>query len=103
MSVTISVQAAVERLIEARSSHRALAPLSETEANLTLDDAYAIQDGLRIEVERRGERPIGWKLGATSLSSQTIIGMTEPVCGFLFPTQYASGADVSVTGFANLG
>jgi 2-keto-4-pentenoate hydratase len=103
MSVTISVQAAVERLLEARSNHRELAPLSETEASLTLDDAYEIQDGLRMELERRGERPIGWKLGATSSSSQTIIGVTEPVCGFLFPTQYANGADVPVSKFGNLG
>jgi len=101
--MTISVHAAVEQLIEARASRRLLAPLSETHGELTLEHAYAIQDALRAELERRGERPIGWKLGATSPAGQTIMGVTEPACGFLFPRQYASGAEVSAGGFASLG
>ncbi len=62
--MTIAIQTAVERLVDARSSRRLLAPLSETHGDLTLEHAYAIQDALRTEVERRGERPISWKLGA---------------------------------------
>jgi 2-oxopent-4-enoate/cis-2-oxohex-4-enoate hydratase len=100
--VTISIQTAVERLIDARSRRRVLAPLSESDGDLTLDHAYAIQDALRAELERRGERPIGWKLGATSPSGQAVMGVQEPACGFLLPTQYATGAEVSVSGFANL-
>jgi 2-keto-4-pentenoate hydratase len=30
------------------------------------------------------------------------MGVKEPACGFLLPGQYASGAEVSVSGFANL-
>jgi len=56
---TISIQAAVERLIDARSSRRLLTPFSESHGNFTLGHAYAIQDALRFELERRGERPIG--------------------------------------------
>ena len=100
--MTISIQTAVKRLIDARSSRRLLAPLSETYGDLTLEHAYAIQDALRAELERRGERPIGWKLGATSPSGQAIMGVQEPACGFLLPVQYASGAEVSVSAFANL-
>ena len=98
----IPVQTAVERLTDARSSRRLLAPLSETAGDLTLEHAYAIQDALRTEVERRGERPIGWKLGATSPAGQAVMGVREPACGFLFPSQYASGAEVSASGFADL-
>jgi 2-keto-4-pentenoate hydratase len=58
--MSISIQSAVERLIDARSRRRVLAPLSESDGDLTLDHAYAIQDALRAELERRGERPIGW-------------------------------------------
>ena len=100
--MTIAIQTAVERLVDARSSRRLLAPLSETHGDLTLEHAYAIQDALRIEVERRGERPIGWKLGATSPAGQAVMGVKEPARGFLFPGQYVSGAEVSVSEFADL-
>ena len=100
--MTIPIQTAVERLIDARSSRRLLAPLSEADGGLTLEHAYAIQDALRTEVERRGQQPIGWKLGATSAAGQAVMGVQEPACGFLFPRQYASGAEVSASGFADL-
>jgi 2-oxopent-4-enoate/cis-2-oxohex-4-enoate hydratase len=89
--------------MEARSTRRAVAPLSETHGDLTLEHAYAIQDALRAELERRGERPTGWKLASTSLSGQAVMGVNEPACGFLPPGQYASGAEVPFSGFAGLG
>src|SRR6266446_919966 len=99
----ITVATAVERLIEARATHRMMAPFSETDPGLTIEHAYAIQDALRAELDRRGEGPIGWKLGATSPSGQAVMGVKEPACGFLLSGQYASGTDVPVSGFANLG
>lgn len=101
--MTISIQTALERLIEAQSSHRLVPPLSETHGDFTLAHAYAVQDALRAELDRRGQRPIGWKLGATSPSGQAVMGVKEPACGFLLPRQYASGAEVSASEFATLG
>lgn len=101
--MTISVQTALERLIEAQTNHRLLAPLSETHGDFTIEHAYAIQDALRGELTRRGQRSIGWKLGATSPSGQAVMGVTEPACGFLMRRQYASGAQVSAGEFVNLG
>jgi 2-keto-4-pentenoate hydratase len=94
--MTISTQVAVQRLIDARSSRDQLAPLTETDGDFTLEHAYAIQNALRAELNRHGERPIGWKLGATSPAGQAIMGVKEPACGFLLPAQYVSGAEVSV-------
>ena len=85
--MTISIQTAVERLMEAQSSRRLLAPLSETHGDFTLEHAYAIQDALRAELDRRGQRSIGWKLGATSPSGQAVMGVKEPASGFLLPGQ----------------
>ena len=99
----VAIPTAVERLLKGRLTPEMTAPLTETAPDLTLEQAYEIQDALRAELERRGERPIGWKLGATSPSGQAIIGVKEPACGFLLPAQYTSGAEVSVSGFANLG
>jgi 2-keto-4-pentenoate hydratase len=94
--MTISIPVAVERIIAARAGRRQPTPLSETDGDLTIDHAYAIQDALRDEFTRRGRRPIGWKLGATSPAGQAVMGVTEPASGFLLPDQYASGAEVSV-------
>ena len=101
-SMTVSVQTAVQRLVDARSGRRVLAPLSETLGEFTLEHAYTIQDALRAALDQRGERTIGWKLGATSPAGQAVMGLKEPASGFLLPGQYASGAEVPVSGFADL-
>lgn len=100
--MTISIQTALERLVEAHSSGRLLQPLSETHGDFTLETAYAIQDALRADLDRRGQRSIGWKLGATSPSGQAVMGVKEPACGFLMPRQHASGAEVSASEFVTL-
>src|SRR5262245_15617238 len=97
MTISIPTQVAVQRLIDAQSGRRQLAPLTETDGDFTLEHAYAILHALRTELNRRGERPIGWKLGATSPAGQAIMGVKEPACGFLLPAEYVSGANVSVS------
>jgi 2-keto-4-pentenoate hydratase len=99
----ISIPTAVARVIEAQANQRALVPFSETNGDFTIEQAYAIQDALRADLARRGQRAIGWKLGATSPSGQAVMGVKEPACGFLMPKQYASGAKVSAAEFVNLG
>src|SRR6267154_2433525 len=74
--MTVPMQTAVERLIDARSSHRLMAPLSETYGDLSLAD--------------------------TAPTGQAIMGVKEPAYGFLPPHQYAGGAEVSAGGFADL-
>lgn len=100
--MTIPIQSVVDLWIDERSGQRLLAPLSETHADLTLDRAYAVQDAMRGELTRRGRRPIGWKLGGTSPASLAAMGLKEPICGFLFPKQFATGAEVSLKEFAGL-
>jgi 2-keto-4-pentenoate hydratase len=101
--MTIALNTAVERLIKARATCRTMAPLSEEDAGLTVEWAYEIQAALQAELERRGERAIGWKLGATSQSGRAVMGVKEPTSGFLLPQQYMSGADVPLAAFASLG
>jgi len=95
--MTISTQVAAQRLIDAQSGRRQLAPLTETDGDFTLEHAYAVQNALRAALNRRGQQPIGWKLGATSPAGQAVMGVKEPACGFLLPAQYVSGADVSIS------
>ena len=98
----IPVQVAVDRLMEARSTHRLATPLSETDPDLTLEQAYAIQGALRTALLAKGEKVIGWKLGFTAPAGQAAMGLKEPASGFLLSGQYASGAEVSVSRFAGL-
>jgi 2-keto-4-pentenoate hydratase len=100
--MTIPIPAALESMLDSRARRRAIPPLSESHGDVPLEHAYAIQDALRAELERRGQHPIGWKLAATSAPTQAIVGVTHPVVGFLFPQQYPSGAEVPVSDFAEL-
>ena len=100
----ISVQVAVERLVEARAIHRLATPLSETDPDLTFEQAYQIQDALRAALERKGEQIMGWKVGVTSQAVREALGVEHPIAGFLLRSgQYASGAEVPLDRFANLG
>jgi 2-keto-4-pentenoate hydratase len=98
----VPIQTAAARLLDARFGHHLVAPLSETHGDFSLSDAYAIQDALGAELARRGERPIGWKLAATSPTGQAVMGVKEPAYGFLPTNQYASGAELSAGRFVDL-
>ncbi len=101
--MTIAVQTAVERLMEARARRRLVAPLSEIDPELTIADAYTIQDALRTALEQKGDRTMGWKLAFTSPAGQAAMGVYEPTAGFLLSEQYPSGSDISLSRFASLG
>lgn len=78
------LQQAADALLEAERSRRFIAPLRDTFAPLTIDDAYAIQ---RINTERRlasGRRVVGCKIGLTSVAVQRQLGVDQPDFGMLF-------------------
>ena len=92
----------IETLLEARASHRAVAPPSEREP-LTLERAYGIQDTLRESLVNRGERVIGWKVGFTGRASQQMFGVDHPVGAFLLASGvYATGTAVPLARFTSL-
>lgn len=76
-----------------------LAPLTEREAGITIDDAYHIS--LRF-LERRlaeGEKLIGKKIGVTSKPVQDMLGVHQPDFGFLTDRMhYPNGAVIPVAG-----
>ncbi|MFJ2992679.1 2-keto-4-pentenoate hydratase [Pandoraea sp. NPDC087047] len=78
------LQQAADALLEAERSRRFIAPLRDTYAPLTIDEAYAIQ---RINTERRlaaGRRIVGCKIGLTSVAVQKQLGVDQPDFGMLF-------------------
>jgi 2-keto-4-pentenoate hydratase len=94
--------ALIREFLAARDERRRHAPPSDTQ-HLSLDEAYALQDGLRKALVGRGERIAGWKAGFTSPALQQAFGCTEPVGAFLLASSvYASGAEVPLARFVSL-
>jgi len=54
---------------------------------LTLDDAYLLQRAVAQLRIGRGERCLGYKVGCLSSSIQEQLGLSEPVCGYLWQTE----------------
>lgn len=48
-------------------------------AQLTLDEAYAVQDRVIAARTAGGERQVGWKIGCTSRAIQQQFGLSEPI------------------------
>ncbi len=71
-----------ELLLDAQDNHHTV-ELPSASTELSLDDAYAIQERLIAARLERGERIIGAKLGFTSLAKQQAMGVHEPIFGVL--------------------
>ncbi len=67
----------------AETAAEAVAPITDTEPGLTLEDAYRIQDALIQRKLADGERLIGAKIGLTSRAKQESMGVHEPVYAWL--------------------
>ena len=68
-------------------------PITETRADLTLADAYAIQAyNVRRRVEA-GRAIRGCRLGRTSQPRQEILGVTEPDFGMLIDDMFVEDGD----------
>ena len=100
----IVVSDAVQRLVKNRASRKVAPPLSETAADLTLEQGYAIQRALEKTLVERGDRVVGWKAGFTNATLQETYGVSEPVLGFLLASGvFGSGDAVPVSRFVSLG
>lgn len=100
----IVVSDAAQRLVKNRASLELAPPLSETAADLTLEQGYAIQRALEKALVERGDRVVGWKAGFTNATLQETYGVSEPVLGFLLASGvFGSGDAVPVSRFVSLG
>jgi 2-keto-4-pentenoate hydratase len=70
-----------ERLTQAARRREPTDPLASSLGELSLPEAYAVQDMMIQERLRQGERVIGWKVGATSRGVMDQLDIDEPICG----------------------
>lgn len=73
-----------EMLYEAEASRKAIAPLTDLNPDLDIDDAYAIQLTNVNRVVEEGHIISGKKIGLTSEGIQKQLGVNEPDYGHLF-------------------
>lgn len=86
-------------LYHAAETRTAIAPLTETFAGLTVDDAYHIQ---LINIERAvkaGQVISGKKIGLTSPGIQQQLGVNEPDYGHLFQAMDCENGEVKIDHF----
>ncbi len=94
------IQALGDELYTALRKGQTVAPLTERESDITIEDAYHIS--LRMvecRVARDGEKIIGKKIGVTSKPVQDMLGVFQPDFGFLTDAmEYADGAQIPIAG-----
>ena len=71
--------------------------------SLSLEEAYLLQAAVADLRAKRGERVIGYKVGCTSPTIRSQLGIDHSVTGRLFESEtHVSGASLSRSDFANL-
>lgn len=94
------IQSLGDELYRALRSQSTLAPLTDREPGITIDDAYHIsQRMVANRVEQDGEKIVGKKIGVTSAAVQEMLGVFQPDFGFLTDAmEYPDGADIRIAG-----
>lgn len=84
------------QLDQAERQRTPIAPLSETYAGLTLEQAYAIQSAWFALRTANGGQLFGRKIGLTSRAMQEQLGVNQPDYGFLLDNMnVASGSELA--------
>ena len=78
------ITAAAARLVEAEVSRSQTGVISVAHSDITMADAYAIQDAFVAAKEAGGAVRKGWKIGLTSRAMQMALGIDIPDSGILF-------------------
>ena len=86
-----------DELYQALTQRQTLEPLTNLHADITIEDAYAIQQKMLARRLAAGEKVVGKKIGVTSQAVMNMLGVFQPDFGFLTDTmQFADGATVSL-------
>lgn len=80
---TTTLDALGERLYTAWRERSAIDPLTQVHAQMTLEDAYRVQQRLIAHRVEGGERIVGKKIGVTSEAVMTMLGVDQPDFGQL--------------------
>jgi 2-oxopent-4-enoate/cis-2-oxohex-4-enoate hydratase len=87
-----------DELFTALRQRHTVAPLTEREQEITIEDAYQVSRGLLARREAEGERVIGKKIGCTSKAVQRMLGVHQPDFGYLTDRmKYPDGGELPIS------
>jgi 2-keto-4-pentenoate hydratase len=96
----IDVDSTAEQLLAAYRSGTTVAPLTSLYADLTVDEAYAIQQRQTDTRIAAGARIAGFKIGLTSAAMRQQFGVDQPDYGHLFTDMlYAADEPIAASAF----
>ena len=72
-----------DELFDALQARRTVPPLTSRHPEITIDDAYAIQQRMLARRLAAGERVVGKKIGVTSAAVMNMLGVHQPDFGYL--------------------
>ena len=90
----MDTQLLADRVWEAVQSTTAISPLTDTNPELTVDAAYAIQEDILERHTRAGATIAAAKLGLTSRAKQQQMNVSEPLYGWLTDAMRVEGKAV---------
>ncbi|KPK93781.1 MAG: 2-keto-4-pentenoate hydratase, partial [Deltaproteobacteria bacterium SM23_61] len=77
------IKALAEMLLAAEISRKPIAPLTESDRGITVDEAYRIQLRMMEVKKSSGQVVVGKKIGITSRAMQVMLGVSEPDYGHI--------------------
>lgn len=93
-------QSFADALYDARLTREPIAPFTDADPSLGMEDGYAIQQRLVSRLLDDGETIVGYKLGLTSLPMQQLLGVDSPDFGPVFASGvFRDGAELPVDRF----
>jgi len=93
MSPSDVITRCAAQLAAAEAARRPIDPLTATYANLSVDDAYGIQQANVARRVATGEHIAGHKIGLTAKAMQDLFGVREPDYGHLMNTMVHDARD----------
>lgn len=95
----IKIEKYGNELYEALKGNFTIEPITNREASITIEDAYAIQDVfIKRRIKDDGVKIIGKKIGVTSKVVMDMLGVHQPDFGYLLSDMiYSDGDEINVT------
>ncbi|WP_347355076.1 2-oxo-hept-4-ene-1,7-dioate hydratase [Intrasporangium sp.] len=97
------ITAIADELAAAEHDRRMVPLLTARHPDMTIEDAYAVQNEWRRRGVASGRRPVGRKIGLTSKVMQEATGITEPDYGAIFADMvFENGSVIEHARFSNV-
>lgn len=91
---THKLDRAFESIVKAYETKTSMNPLTDTYPDLTIEDAYLIQQKYIESLVEQGKQIVGKKIGLTSEAMQQMLGVNEPDYGYLLDSMEILHGDV---------